>query len=1061
MDKINAGVTVMQDFCRPGSEKFKGYIDYLDREEAQRNNAITTFNLFNDYMGNPYKSTGLFTADKDALTFQEKKELKTVFDIAQKNESVLWQTVISFDNLWLEKNGVYHREGKVLDERKIKEVTRLAMTRLLTSEELNHAVWSAGIHYNTDNIHVHVAIVEPSPMREKMMYQGNLEVRGKFKMSSINKCRSAVVNELMQTREINQKINFILRQDIIGKLKEHELSNDAVLREKFLSLCQKLPKGNVNYNNRSVTALRKQVDEISRIFLKNYCPEKEKEFIELVEHQSRLYAEAYGGGNEFGYKEDKQYEMMERLGNAVLKSAKAYMKQLEGKAEETEKKGTKAYGSEKRNDVNKDEDIPFEGEIEQEKEVYEPDTELEIELEPDIESKIISVPEIPAGYEVGETEEYTLKLQQEKSKGEKNKEICWEIEEGKHYLEKRKEEKPEHMPKEKAKLEQYQEWFSEFRNLRTEVAECLKTEGKMPTEKIVEQLHEKAVDNPFVKGLLGEMYLQGKLVDISLEKAEGYFKEALETFEEDVYHIEKPEKGMDFTSYLEYRIGKHYARGWGTEYDPEVAADWFAASETGYAAYSLGNLYFAGEGVEQNYEKAFRLYEKSIQISKKHGQDSNPFATLKCAQMYELGLGTEQNSEKSKQFYEEAFEQFCRAEEKGPDALFEYQLGNMYYRGKGCEKDEEKAIEYLKEAVKQKNVSATLLLSSIYNEQKMMEPMPELIAELEKLAEAGNNEMAQYTLGNIYTNEWEFYDLQKGVDKYKKAAEQGNQYAQYKLGKLYVDPGQEIYDLEEGIKYLEQSAEQGNQYAQYMLGKLYVDPVLEIYDLQKGVRYLEQSAEQGNQYAQIMLGRLYCNPELGVYDLKKGVGYLERVTELDDQYVQYQLGKLYINSELKVYDPQKGMKYLEASSEQGNEAAKYLLGREYLNRESVLYNAERGMKYIKELATDGHEYAQMKLGIEYIKGEHVQKNLSEARKWLEKSADQGNEFSRKILEDMTTNPRTGVTNRGRLTPMGELDKALVELRKSLYEAQAETRKNLMIYEQDLEEEIQNNKSLYI
>lgn len=1050
MNKINAGVTVMQDFCRPGSDKFKGYIDYLDREEAQRNNAITTFNLFNDYMGNPYKSTGLFTADKDMLTFQEKKELKAVFDVAQKNESVLWQTVISFDNQWLEKNGVYHREDKVLDERKIKEATRLAMSRLLTSEELNHAVWSAGIHYNTDNIHVHVAIVEPSPMREKMLYQGNLEVRGKFKMSSINKCRSTVVNELMQTREINQKINFILRQDIVGKLKEHELSNDAVLRERFLHLCQKLPKGNVNYNNRSATPIRKQVDEISRLFLKNYCPEKEKEFIEIVERQSRLYAEAYGGGNEFGYKEDKQYEMMERMGNAVLKSAKAYVKQLEENVKETEIQSTKVYGTEKSNDVKQDETISFEMEMELTKEITVEERELEG----------ISDWGTTAEPESGETKEHTLELKKEKSKEEK-KPIYWEIEEWERDAEKRKEEKPEHVPKETAKLEQYQEWFNEFRNLRAEVTDCLKAEGQMPTEKTIERLHGKATENPFVQGLLGEMYLQGKLVDISLEKAEGYFKEALETFEEDVYHIEKPEKGMDFTSYLEYRIGKHYARGWGTEYDPEVAADWFAASETGYAAYSLGNLYFAGEGVEQNYEKAFRLYEKSTQISKKHGQDSNPFATLKCAQMYELGLGTEQNSEKSKQFYEEAFEQFCRAEEKGPDALFEYQLGNMYYRGKGCEKDEEKAIEYLKEAVKQKNVSATLLLSNIYNEQKMMEPMPELIAELEKLAEVGNNEMAQYTLGNIYTNEWEFYDLQKGVDKYKKAAEQGNQYAQYKLGKLYIDPQLEIYDMQKGIAYLEQSAEQENQYAQYTLGKLYTDPQLEIYDLQKGIGYLEQSAGQGNQYAQLLLGKLYTNPDIPIYDLKKGIAYLEGLEEWENPYVQYQLGKLYIDPDLGVYDPQKGKKYLEESCAQGNEAAKYLLGREYLNKESVFYDAEKGMKYIKELAEAGHEYAQLKLGVEYIKGEHVQKNLSEARVWLGRSAEQGNEFSKKLLQDMTTNPRSGAVRRSRGNPMGELDKALAELRKSMYEAQAETRKNLMLYEMELEEEIEYNKSLYI
>lgn len=167
MGKINAGVTLMQDFCRAESDVFNRYIDYIDREEAQRNTSISKFNLFNDYVGNPYKGSHLFTADKDWLTSKEKQELKDVFTTAQMNESVMWQTVISFDNVWLSKNGVYDSKNKMLDERKICEVTRMAMTELLKREKLENAIWSAGIHYNTDNIHVHIAIVEPYPMRQK------------------------------------------------------------------------------------------------------------------------------------------------------------------------------------------------------------------------------------------------------------------------------------------------------------------------------------------------------------------------------------------------------------------------------------------------------------------------------------------------------------------------------------------------------------------------------------------------------------------------------------------------------------------------------------------------------------------------------------------------------------------------------------------------------------------------------------------------------------------------------------------------------------------------------
>lgn len=334
MGEIKAGVTLMQDFCRPRTEKFQEYIDYMDREEAQRNNAITTYNLFNEYMGNPYKSTGLFTAEKDSLTLQEKKHLKKVFSIAQTNQSLMWQTVISFDNNWLQKNGIYDMKTKMLDERKLKAVTRKAINELLKNEGLDQAVWSASIHYNTDNIHVHIATVEPYPMRKKMMYQGKEEVRGKFKLSNINRCKSIMINEIMQTREMNLRINTIIRKDIVEKLKEKELTKDGEIKIKFLELCQKIPKNRINYGNKEMRQYRAMIDEISEKFLEVYSSEKYYELREILDRQSLLYTEAYGGDQGGDYKKNKLQELKEKMGNAVLKQAKDYIECMNNKVDE-------------------------------------------------------------------------------------------------------------------------------------------------------------------------------------------------------------------------------------------------------------------------------------------------------------------------------------------------------------------------------------------------------------------------------------------------------------------------------------------------------------------------------------------------------------------------------------------------------------------------------------------------------------------------------------------------------------------------------------------------------
>ena len=179
-------------------------------------------------MGNPNKTSGLFTSEKDNLSEDEKMQLKEIFEQAQSNESVMWQTVISFDNRWLKQNGIISENDDAIDEAKLKEVARGGVNRMLEAEKLDNAVWSGAIHFNTDNIHIHIATVEPVPMREKKEYTQyeyayqngkrirkpildengkpltKMEYKGRFKPKSIEKCKSYVVNEL-----VNDKVNNI------------------------------------------------------------------------------------------------------------------------------------------------------------------------------------------------------------------------------------------------------------------------------------------------------------------------------------------------------------------------------------------------------------------------------------------------------------------------------------------------------------------------------------------------------------------------------------------------------------------------------------------------------------------------------------------------------------------------------------------------------------------------------------------------------------------------------------------------------------------------------------
>lgn len=1003
MGEIKAGVTLMQDFCRPESNEFGGYVDYLDGDHANKTN-ITTYDLYgyNDYMGNPEKSSGLFTSAKDELSYSDKKEIKELFETAQANGSLMWQTVISFDNRWLENNGLFDRENQILDERKIKEVIRVGVNRMLKKEGLEFAVWSGGIHYNTDNIHVHIATVEPEPTRPKMKYQGVEQYRGKFKQKSIELCKSSIVNEIVMSRDINLKINNIIRKNIVASKKEHLLSNDPEIRKDFLQLyesIQSVPRNMQNYNNNIMRPYRRLIDSISKKYIEKYHKEDYEHLEEILEKQGRMYEQAYGRSADLNrnYVTAKERELLERLGNAVLKETKTFEVSMEN---------TEVLNL-----------APEETEV------------LSIErvenIEPDFE--ILQAEQT----EKDSNEMYVLNLAPENLSEKEQRENGV-------FLHSRRGSETGSL----SEQEKYKKWFMENKKAKQYLVREMSKEIE-PDFIRAKNEFERAYEggNPLAAYGLGEMYLFGRGVEIDTERAELYFRESLTAFQKSITNLpDQSEGNFDLKAYLQYRVGKQFSRGYGTEKNNQVAATYFEKSNTSYAKFSLAGLYYNGDGVEKDYEKAFKLYkEASDDLSQRM-----PYADLKVAKMYENGIGTVADAALSEKYYKRAFEGFMVEENKQPDHQIEYQLGTMLYSGKGCERNVSKGIAYLENAAKQKNIYAQYKLSTIYIKEGDQENIRKAIEWLEELAISGKHSMAQYSLGMLYVDQdGTEYNLQKGIDYLKMSAEQDNEYAQYQLGKIYINPSNQGWDLGLGIQYLNQAAEHDNEYAQYQLGKIHIDSKSEYYDMGLGIQFLKQAAEKGNEYAEYQLGKIYIDSKSEYYDMGLGIQYLEQAAEKGNKYAEYQLGKVYINPLNSCYDVKLGIQYLERSYAQGNQYAKYQLGKEYLNKESAAYEPKKGMQYMQELGENGFEYAQMKLGYEYMKGVSVKRDLEQARQWFTKAAEQGNIQALSMLDNLS------VYSSGRRRGASELDKALSSLKRSMQKEYINTMKNIREYEYDL------------
>lgn len=331
-NKINAGVVLVTKFIRPKTTVYAGYIDYIDREDAIRNNYSEKWNGYIDYMGNPEKTTGLFTANQDNLSPNEKKSLKKLFENAYENNNLMWQSVISFDNRWLKEQGLYDPESNQLDEAKMKELTRNCMDKMLTAECINDsAIWSASIHYNTQHIHIHVATTEPTISHRPIRDDG--EPKGVWAQSTLNAGKSVIVNQILLQQQENLLINNLIRNNIVGQKREQKIAYDKDLRQAFLKIYNELPANKTYWNYNSVklgNITRSDLDALSKLYIKKYCPDDYQQLLNAIHIQDERYKTAYGIGksNQNSYADNKEKELYTRLGNAILKEMKEYDKEI-------------------------------------------------------------------------------------------------------------------------------------------------------------------------------------------------------------------------------------------------------------------------------------------------------------------------------------------------------------------------------------------------------------------------------------------------------------------------------------------------------------------------------------------------------------------------------------------------------------------------------------------------------------------------------------------------------------------------------------------------------------
>lgn len=620
-------------------------------------------------------------------------------------------------------------------------------------------------------------------------------------------------------------------------------------------------------------------------------------------------------------------------------------------------------------------------------------------------------------------------------------------------------------------------WTDAFKAAKADLAEALSLEDDMTKAATLNNvlfvfMNEAANGNDIAAYELGRCYKLGTFGEINLDLSQQYYeaafngflaelnsdnwlnnmvaldelrsyrrfyspKEYEKKFNQAIRNIQRDEWLQD---YLHYRVGRMLVAGEGTERDVQSGITHLEESSSTFAHYTLGNLYYYGDDIDADYQKAYDYF--SLAGFPEEGK-AMPFAIYNMAEMLEKRLVKDDQLSKD-YLYEKALTEFIATEKQEPNDLIEYKIASMLLDGKGCKVDEDAAEEYLIKATEYGNTYAQTKLANLYIKRNDPWEAQKAVALLQ-LAAASGNDMAQYQLGKIRIDETsKYFNPNQGIELLEKSAEQDNDFALFTLGNIYLKGNITEKDIQSALRYLNTASDKGNQFAQYSLGIIYLNGKDEDIkaDIDKAIQYLDLSANQGNAFAQYNLGKLYLENE-DIRDIEKALGYLSKAEEQNNPYLQYNLGRIYLeNKDIQNID--KAISFLIQSADESNPFAAYTLGNLYANNElipadkeatdswytkayegfaaieqdmnietsdSVLYNLgimnyeglgtekdiEKALSYLLKAAQNEHEFAEYKLGKIYLDGIDVGKNVEYASLWLTKAADKGNQFAQYAL----------------------------------------------------------------
>ncbi|WP_444459183.1 MobP3 family relaxase, partial [Ruminococcus bicirculans (ex Wegman et al. 2014)] len=376
---------------------------------------------------------------------------------------------------------------------------------------------------------------------------------------------------------------------------------------------------------------------------------------------------------------------------------------------------------------------------------------------------------------------------------------------------------------------------------------------------------------------LGKLYSTDKLGERNEEMSIAKYTQALQGF----LQIEPNSKKIK--PYIQYRIGKMFCYGLGTEQDYEKAFEWFersAKQKNKFAQFSLANLYYYGSGVEKDLSQAFLWYQRA-------SSQGQPYAAYSIAQMYRYGEYVTKDNDTAQRYYKQALSGFLKIEsdDMANDNLF-YKLGQMFKLGLGTDSDVTKAIEYFRRSAEMNNKNGLFEYGkALLIGEHIPQDTDSALKILEKAVKLKNSNAKRFLALEYISGEHLEQDIGKGIALLTECADSGDVIACYRLGKIYLQGEIMPQNLVKAEKYL--LLAEDSEYTQYAFAKLYLQE--EKYDIQKAVNYFENCADK-NHWASYQLGRIYLFGAEGfTKDKEQAIEWFTKSANDGNEYAQAML----------------------------------------------------------------------------------------------------------------------------------------------------------------------------